>query len=736
MRHFMSQKNAPYRIPNFLNDFAFRAFFLLSFMGGWACLATEGVIDSLFRDLEIVDEINWEIEDRLPYHYNDMFMGGYFNMPSARMNDVGVVALGFAYIPPYRNYGATIQLLSRVEFGINDRVFIGILDPQMGKMGFGDFSDRGANLKIGILRKEDGIPYLPEIAIGFEDFYGTKRFHSFYAVATKSFLDWNLEISLGWGKGRLKGFFGGIGWTPFRQKKIPVLSHVTLIGEYDAIDYEHHEWEHPQGKQVRSRINLGISTTFFNVLQLNVNSLRGEEIAAFASASYPLGESKGLFPKIDNPPLYRSPIDLEPIGALRTEKELARELAFAFAEQGLNLYRVYLATNEEGKRVLWIKIVNVRYRVERELKERISMVLSRVVPVNISSVIVVIEADGIPSHEYQFRTLDLHRFREKSVSDFEFQVLSPMREPTSPPNRYEGSVIYHRSKRIWTLTVRPRLLTFFGSATGKFKYSLGIVSGPEGYLFDQLYYKVQGAYHVKSSLSDVGDMDLLNPSQLINVRSDSVRYYQTHTLSLEEGYIQKGSYFKKGWYGRLALGYFEVAYGGISAEVLYYKVGSNWAIGFEAAGVLKRKYHGLGFTTEVREFDGFKAEKVHYIGYQYFLDLYYEFYPLQLEFQLSIGKFLARDVGARFEVGRYFSSGFRFSIWYTWTNAHDIVNNQRYRDKGIAFVIPFDFFLKKSSRTMIGYALSVWLRDTGARSATGKRLYRTLHDERDDLSVN
>ena len=61
------------------------------------------------------------------------------------------------------------------------------------------------------------------------------------------------------------------------------------------------------------------------------------------------------------------------------------------------------------------------------------------------------------------------------------------------------------------------------------------------------------------------------------------------------------------------------------------------------------------------------------------------------------------------------------------------MNHERYRDKGIAFVIPFDFFLKKSSRTMIPYALSVWLRDTGARAATGKRLYPTLDDERESF---
>lgn len=704
---------------------------LLTFFVLGCALLQADEVSLLFRDLQVVEEVNQEIKDRLPYHYNYTLMGGYFNMPSARMNDVGMVALGFSYVPPYRNYGATIQPLSRLEFGVNYRVYIGVPEPKMGAMGFGDFSDRGANLKIGVLRKEDGFPYFPEIAVGFEDFYGTKRFHSFYVVATKSFLDWNLEATLGWGKGRIKGFFGGLGWTPFRQTKIPVLNRITLLAEYDAIDYEHHRWEHPEGRHVKSRINLGIAATLFDFLELSVSSLRGDEIAASASINYNLGDSKGLFPKVDNPPLYKAPIDTEPVGFLRSKKELAQELAFAFAEQGLNLYRIYLTTDEKGEHALWIKMINVRYRVMQDLKERIETVLAALVPTNISTVTVVIEADGAPTCEYRFRTLDLHRFREKTISDFEFETLSPMREPTRPPSRYDGSLIYHRSKRVWTFTIRPRLLTFFGSATGKFKYSAGIVGGPEGYLFDQVYYKIQGAYNIKSSMSDVGDMDMLNPSELINVRSDMVRYYQTNSGSLEEAYIQKGDYLKKGWYGRLALGYFEAAYGGVAAELLYYPVGSCWAIGFEAAGVLKRKYHGLGFTTQVRKFDGFESEKVHYIGYQYFLDLYYDFKPLQLDFKVSLGKFLARDMGARFEVGRYFSSGLRFSVWYTWTSAHDIVNNERYRDKGISFVIPFDFFLKKSSRTMIPYTLSVWLRDTGARAATGKRLYPTLHDERE-----
>lgn len=652
-------------------------------------------------------------------------------MPSARMNTVGTAAVGFAYVPPYRNYAATIQALERLEFGVNYTTYVGIPDPAMGCMGFGDFTDRGANLKIAMLKKEDGFPYFPEISVGFEDFYGTKRFHAFYVVATKEFLDYNFEATVGWGKGRIKGWFGAVGWTPFRNSRIPGINRLTLLAEWDATDYENHWLEHPDGRSVRTHLNVGLTTSLFDVLQLSVSSIRGEKVAASASLNYNLGDTKGFFPKVNNPSIYRSPIDTQPLGPLRSERELSHELAMAFAGQGLNVYRIYITTDENKGNALWIKMINIRYREERELKQRIESILAALTPTNIGTITVVIEADGVPTHEYRFRTVDLERLREGVIGDFEFQTLSPMREPTRAPNPYEGTLLYHRTKGIWTFTIRPRLLTFFGSATGKFKYSAGFVAGPEGYLFDQFYYKVQGAYNIKSSISDIGDMDMLNPSQIYNVRSDSIKYFQTNSVALEQAYIQRGFYIKNGWYGRIATGYFEPAYGGVAAELLYYPVGSNWAVGIEAAGVLKRKYHGLGFTTKIRKFNGYTPEFVDFIGYQYFLDLYYDIKLLNIDVKVSLGKFLARDMGARFEVGRYFPSGFRFSVWYTMTNAVDIVNCSRYRDKGIAFAIPLDFFLTKSSRTYIPYALSVWLRDTGARAATGKRLYPTLHEERE-----
>lgn len=694
--------------------------------------AQEGV-ESLFRDLKRIKELSSVSEDRLPYHYNHTLMGGYFSMPSARMGEVGKAALGLSYAYPYRRYGATIQLLNRLEFGIGYQVFIEIPDQIMGKMGFGDFSDRGANLKIGILREREGGLYLPEVAVGLEDFYGTKRFFSFYVVATKQLLKWDLETTLGWGKGRIRGFFGGISWTPFRKTKNWLVKDLSFLAEYDGIDYKGHSSEHPKARRVKSPLNLGLSTTLFDFLQLNVSSLRGEKIAASAAFFCNFGSAKGLFPKSDDPSFYKAPVDREPIGYLRSKKELAQELAFAFADQGIELNQAYLTSDQGQNHALWLSIVNTRYRSERALKKRAALVLAALMPENIGSTRLVVKAAGIPTQEYHFRSVDLQKFFSKKITHFEFQTLSPMRTPTEEPSRYDGTMLYHRRKKTWICTIRPRFLTFFGSATGKFKYSVGLLFGPEGYLFDSVYYKVQAALNLKSSLSDVGDRDMLNPSQIINVRSDMVRYYRTGSFSIEQAYLQKASYLKSGWYGRLAMGYFEVAYGGGAAELLYSPACSNWAIGLEIATLFKRKYHGIGFTTKINRFDGVQAKKYHYIGHQFFVDLYCNLRPFPFDFKMSFGKFLARDIGVRFELSRHFASGLKVSAWYTWTNARDIVNQSRHQDKGIAFVIPLDFFLKKSSRKLIPYAMSVWLRDTGARAKTGRPLYPIIQAERFSL---
>lgn len=680
--------------------------------------------ERLFSDLELIEKINQEINDAPPLFYNTSMMGGYFNMPSARMPKVGIAGIGGAYAPPYTVYGVNFQVLDRIELSANYRIYNGITERNFGHQGFGDDAERIGNVKIGLLTPYDGFPILPFIAVGADDFIGTKRFNSQYVVITKPVLDWNLEWTLGWGRKRMKGFFGGITWTPFRRTAIPVLKDISLVAEYDASDYKDHAHEHPDGRKVSSRVNAGISFLGWKTLQFSVNSLRGREVAMSASLRYPIGSSDGLFLKVDDPPLY------QPLSILRGEDLFVSKFTAAMSDQGLDLYTIFLSYDVHLEKTLWIKIVNNRYREEKIVRSRIEHVLAALLPENIPSATVVIEADGVPCQSYLYRREDLQRWRLGVMSDFELKTVAPMRNPVKKPSFEEREDLFQRRKPIWSFTVLPRLLTFFGSASGKFKYNLSLMAYPEGYLFDEVYYRLSISYALASSMSGLGSPDHLNPSKLPNVRTDSMKYFQARSFSVEQAFLQKSWNLNKGWFCRGAMGYFEPAYGGGALEFLYYPVNSNWAVGAEFATVMKRHYQGIKFSRTVRKFHDGHLENVPFVGIQYFLDLYYNFKPLQLDFLLTTGQFLAKDLGARLEVGRYFKSGLRFALWYTVTNGHDHVNGHTYYDKGFIFSLPFDFFLKQSSRTYLSYGMSAWLRDVGARAATGKSLYWTLQKER------
>lgn len=709
-----------------------RNFSLISILVSSALSAAfyEDASERLFADLELVQEIDRKKNDQLPLLVNYQLQGGYFTMPSARSYDAGTFSFGYAALSPYHLWGLGFQFFDHLETTGNYWVYKGVLDGGFGHLGFGDSAERSANIKLIFLRRQDGFPDIPNVAIGWNDFMGTRRFYSFYVAATKEILPWNLEASLGWGRGRIHGFFGGLAWTPFRNTRFPWKT-LSLVAEYDANDYKHHPHEHPNGRKVGTRINAGIQWSLWDKLRLSASSLRGNHWAASAAFIYNLGNTPGLFPKIYDGSFYSAPVNTEPFGELRTQQEFAQELAYASKEQGFDLSWVYFIPEREGKDHLWIQIINVRYREENVVRKRIEYLLASLLPSNVSRVTVVMEADGVATQEYRFRREDLVRYREGKMGDPELAIIAPLKEASRPPDSYEGTLLYQRKKPVWILTFRPWLRTFFGSSRGKFKYETGFLAGFEGYLFRDLYYGINGTYTALSSTANMSDQDILNPSHLLVVRTDTIRYNQSSSFQLQQAYVQKSWNWGSGWFSRLALGYFEVAYTGVAAEILYYPVNTSWALGFSGANVWKRSYSGVGIQRKVKKLSSSGVyQRFPYVGVQYFLDVYYEYKPYHLDFKCSIGQFLARDKGIRIEGSRTFESGLRFGLWYTMTNANDRVNGSRYYDKGFFFSVPLDMFMNKSSRTRIGYAMSAWLRDCGATAATGKPLYPTLYWER------
>lgn len=690
----------------------------------------EGGGSSLLRDLMIVNRVNQSMNDKLPVMFNHFLQGGYLNMPSAQMACEGDLGVGYSSTPPYRNVSGRFQLLPNLELTGSYRIFRHIEDPVLSSQGFGDYADRGINVKLALLHPEESDYLLPGVAVGADDFTGTKAFRSRYFVLTQVWPNYNLEMSLGYGQWRLKGLFGGLMWMPWRHGDCDWLQPLALVAEYDAINYKNPKYEwHPDGRTVTSRVNLGLKYRFWDALDLSAAWVRGEEFAWSASMFYNFGNTEGLLPKIDAPLPYRAPVNTQSIGPLRSADIVAQDLAFAFQMHGLQLLDAKLYDDACGESTLRLVIYNMAYYWECAIRENIQALLSRLLPSNVDRVIVVLHEQGCEVQEYAYDGDLLRGYHSQDICEYELSLLSPRREVTHQPLCAADNLFYRR--RNWFCPwILPKTQFLFGSARGKFKYAVGLAVGSEGYLPYDVYYRTALGYIAASDIPSTLQQDRLNPSQLPEVQTDILCYLQRGRITLDAGFLQKNWNLGGGFFSRVSAGYFSQMYGGGDVEFLYYPVNSCWAVGLDGAWLSRRTTTGVGFTPWIRKLNGTVPSWIRFPLYQYFFDIYYSFTPAQMEFKVSSGRFLAGDYGSRFEVARNYPSGMRLMGWYTLTNAHDKINGHTYHDMGLGVTLPLDLLLMCNSRQEWGTAISAWLRDCGYRTVAGDRLYPMLRSAR------
>lgn len=711
-------------------------FFLIFFLLFTCVEAQDCETANLLRDLAIVQECERKQCDKLPLMISHYGPVGYFNMPSARMMNEGDLTLGFSKVPPYMNWLAAFQLFSRVELSGAYRVFCGVQDVILSPHGFGDYADKGVNVKFNLLKPEDTDHLLPGIAVGFDDFLGSQFFQANYVVVTQEWPKYNVEASVGFGTGRLSGFFGGVAWTPWRLCNNACIKGLSFVAEYDANDYTNPDAEpHPRGRVVKLPFNFGLKYSLGKYWKAGVSLVRGNNFAYEISGTFDLGSLKGFFPKIDDPLCYFAPINQEPISRIRPKESVVEDLAYALDSQGFTLLSANLEPSScHHLPTLRLKVVNRKWLYETQMHKRLGCLLAHLAPSNVSQVIVVISQDAVLCQEYRFQREALQYFAAKEMTEYELMVVSPMKEVSFP--RVYPEMLFERSEKALEWGIRPRARTFFGSSRGKFKYEIDVAAAIEGFFWYNIYYKFLLAHTVASSAGNLGNFDMLNPSPVLNVYSDRISYYQQRDFRVEQVYLQRSWTCGNGFHTRVAAGFFDIAYGGFAAEGLYYPAEANWAFGISGAVLWKRNYNDWGFTNKIRKFTGTGQNAIPiWIKYgclpQYFFDIYYRFKRAPIGIKWTVGQFLARDVGFRTEVFKFFESGLRLSFWYTITNGGDRLNGRVYFDKGVSFSMPLDIIFKETSRARWGYGMSAWLRDVGYRADTGSELFKTLFEQRD-----
>lgn len=106
----------------------------------------------LFNDLKTVEGINKKFSIGLPTIINYQLQGGYFNMPSARTFDAGILGFGSAYVPPTHIWSLAFQFFNHLETTAN-------------YFGFSEFANRAANVKLVVFRKDKGSAFFTQFGV-------------------------------------------------------------------------------------------------------------------------------------------------------------------------------------------------------------------------------------------------------------------------------------------------------------------------------------------------------------------------------------------------------------------------------------------------------------------------------------------------------------------------------------------------------------------------------------------
>lgn len=259
-------------------------------------------------------------------------------------------------------------------------------------------------------------------------------------------------------------------------------------------------------------------------------------------------------------------------------------------------------------------------------------------------------------------------------------------------------------------TIQPRSRQSLFDPESPFLFQIYVAFGAKAQLAPGLSMRGQIGVNVYQNFTD---SKRPAGSVLPHVRSDIMRYLQEGKNNLEDLQIDYVRNLGKDWYGRISAGYFEQMYGGFSGEVLYAPYRQRWAVGLDLNQVWKREFkQRLGF-------QDYNILTGH-------LSINYELPSPRVLATVRTGRYLARDIGATFEVTRIFDSGVRLGGFFTLTDVPAEVFGEGSFDKGISISIPLDLLLTNNSRRVSAMTLRPLFRDGGQIVQVNSGLYAAI----------
>jgi membrane-associated phospholipid phosphatase len=661
-------------------------------------------------------------------------------MPSAVIEPDATVSFGYSYDDPYGTAWASASILPFLQVGGRYVSINGIpgFAPQSGGgygSNYGRFKDKVFDAKLSLWKEND---YLPSVAIGASDLFGTELFKGQYVVATKSFgAARNIEASLGYGHRRPEGAFAGLRWYSLSTPGL------ALVAEYDANDYsKDYDANQTDAGQRKKGPAIGVEYRW-GWLGAQIARQR-DHFSANLYASIPFNERE-FIPKIYEP----APFDPKNAPARASAAEWQQngshgaELVQALVKQDFKNVRV-----EYDDATLKLTLTNSRISNMGRAIGRAARTALAFAPEGTRSIQITYTRLEQPIATYQFidlqrltdyltglvgreaflQTVDV-RYAQPSdkIEDDQSGLLASVRdqdEALAVRVGRDGETVQMLSedREANRIKIQPKVSFFFNDPSGALRYELWAAANYDRRLGDGLYLNSDLKL---TALQDVTAVTQPSDSLLPHVRTDIADYKRGGRFKLDRLLINKYSMPDERVYTRLSGGFYEEMYRGFGGQVLYLPKDSRWAADFSADALQQRGFKGW-------------FDKRDYETVQALASLHYKL-PYDITATARVGRFLARDEGVRFEFKRRFQSGVEIGAWYSRTDGKDITNpgtpTNPYNDKGVFISVPLNIMLPMDSQNTAAVALSPWTRDVAQMVASPGDLYDLMEQPRRDMTT-
>lgn len=623
---------------------------------------------------------------------------GLMEIPNARILDDGVVRFSGAVASPYRWINGGMGILPGLEFSGRLTAITNI--PALTKE-YGSNKDKAFDLKYQLLAESKE---LPAVAVGFNDFHGTSLFPSEYIVMSRQV--YPLDLTFGIGSKRFSGgavkFFTD-SYSLFGGFEFELSDRFMFMAEYNPIKYENDVRSArgvPQG--AKTPVNVGLRARIIKGLDMGVSFQRGDTLGLSLSIGSLLGDQ--VLPQAPDPaPLLA--LDRRPFNE-RDNKEVILSTYDAVKNAGFKDVAVYT----DGKSII-CEFENNKYLSNQKAVGRILRLMLFNSPLDTRLLTAVVKKGHFPLLKISVKPDHMDKYILGDIPEDTFvnkllklEIANDIAE--TDINNYLKVADKKDFNFEWD--IKPDLDIYWNDPSGFWKFAAGVApyvtmdlwKGASAYAkFSVPFYSNISSPQAEERPKDV-------------IRSDISRYKKDN-YTFDKLLINQVFRLSDRLFSRVSLGYFDLMYAGVGGESLYFIGDGRAALGIESDWVKKRVPKKL--------FELMDVDRYTLIGNAYY------YYPgLDITFKTQYGRFLAGDVGWKFDVNRRYKTGVILGMFITYTDTDNINQpffNEGYKHKGIYMSLPIRMFYTKDSTKTFNYSISPWTRDVGQTISHWKDLY-------------